>query len=1154
MQKKPTWTAINFRRLVYDCSHQRKIRFIMKMSLCWSVLFLISLQLLATPDNVRAQLLSETNIMVGFKNENLKSVLVKIEKMSGFNFVYPSEEVVKYNNLSLTRENRPLQKTLELLLNNTSINFKQVNNSIILFKRENGFPKEDITIAMPALSLDLLANAVKPITGRVLDADGKPIVGASVIVKGATGGSVTNADGYFKINVEDKDRILVVSFVGYKKQEININDKKVINVVLEQITDQINEVVITGIFTRKSATYTGSATTVSAKELQQFGNRNLITSLRNVEPAFNIIESNTYGSDPNRLPEIQIRGNSSLPNVTQLQDQTRVGLNTPLVILDGFESSLQKLLDINANEVESITILKDASATAIYGSRGANGVVIITTKAPKPGKLRISYRGDMNMEIPDLTAYSVLDARQKLDLEQKVGLYTTPRAENQVPLTRYYNYLLNEVNSGVNTYWLSQPLTTAIDQRHNIRLEGGDQAFRYSASAQINDVQGVMKGSYRKNFNGTINLSYLYKNIKFSNSLIIGISNIANSPYGTFSDYVNMNSYWRLYDSTGKLNKFLGNPGNTDYSNRWSTLPTNPMFNANLNTFDKTNATALTNNTSIEWAVTKDLQFRTRLGLTKITDQSDKFRPADHTAFANYSAADVFRKGDYAYGVGNTINYDGSVSLNYTKLIAQKHSIFAGFDYNIRQNKNSTYNFLAEGFNNPNFDLISTALQYAQNGKPSGSENLSRAIGITANVNYAYKNRYFVDASFREDGSSQFGSNKRFAPFWSTGLGWNLEKEAFLRDVTFINRLKIRGSMGITGSQNFSSYQALSTYQYYTADRYYNWMGAYLLGLGNPDLQWQQKMNYDLGFEAQLFKQRVSINADYYVGTTNNLVSSVNLPSSNGFTSYVENIGSMENRGFEVKVTGFLIRNTKKNIAWSITAAFFQNVNKINTISQALKDAQKAIELAGGSNPNVLYREGYSTNTIWTVPSLGIDPSTGKELYMNRNGTPTFTWNSLDLAPAGVTDPKIQGNFSSMFRYKTFTANISFGYRFGGQLYNQTLINKVENANYNYNVDSRVYENRWQNPGDQSAFKGLQVTTATQMTSRFVQDEKTLNCQNIHLQYDLISESLKKKLNFELLSFSLSMADAFYISTVKRERGLSYPFSRQVSFSISATF
>ena len=1154
MQKNSAWTANYFRRLIYDCSHQHKIRVIMKMSLCWSVLFLLALQLFAAPDDIRAQLLSETSITVGFKNENLKSAILKIEKISGFNFVYPSEEVVKYNNLTLSLEKRPLEKTLELLLTPTSLNFKQVNNSIILFKKETILSKDNIVKETPALSVELQTAALKPISGRVVDVDGKPVIGASIAVKGAKGGSVTNAEGYFKINVEDKDRILVVSFVGYKRQEISINDRKVINVVLEEITAQINEVVITGIFTRKAATYTGAATTVSAKELQQFGNRNLITSLRNVDPSFNIIESNTFGSDPNRLPEIQIRGNSSLPNVTQLQDQTRVGLNTPLVILDGFESSLQKLLDINANEVESITILKDASATAIYGSRGANGVVIITTKPPKPGKLRISYRADMNLEVPDLTAYNLLDARQKLDLEQKVGLYTTARAENQVPLTRYYNFLLNDVNSGVNTYWLSQPLTSAFDQRHNLRLEGGDQAFRYSASAQINDVKGVMKGSYRKNFNGTINLSYLYKNVKFSNNLIVGINNSANSPYGTFSDYANMNPYWRLYDSTGKLNKLLGNPGNIDYANRWPSLPTNPMHNATLNTFDKTNATSLTNNTSIEWAVTKDLQFRSRLGLTKITDQSDRFRPADHTAFANYSAADVFRKGDYAYGIGNSFSYDGSISVNYTKLIAQKHSVFAGIDYNIRQNKNSTNSFLAEGFNNPNFDLISTALQYAQNGKPNGSESLSRAVGITANVNYSYKNRYFADASFREDGSSQFGSNKRFAPFWSTGLGWNLDKEDFLKNAKFINRLKIRGSMGITGSQNFSSYQALSTYQYYTADRYYNWMGAYLLGLGNPNLQWQQKMNYDLGIEAQLFKQRISITADYYIGKTNNLVSSVNLPASNGFTSYVENIGSMENRGFEFKATGFLIRNLKKNIAWSVTAAFFQNNNKIITISQALKDAQKAIENAGGANPNILYREGYSTNTIWTVPSLGIDPSTGKELYLSKAGMPTFTWSALDLAPAGITDPKIQGNFSTMFRYKTFTANIAFGYRFGGQLYNQTLINKVENANFNYNVDSRVYENRWQNIGDQAAFKALQVTSATQMTSRFVQNEKTLNCQNINLQYELVSPYLKKKLNFELMSFSLSMADAFYLSSVKRERGLSYPFSRQVSFSISATF
>ncbi|HSC38400.1 MAG TPA: SusC/RagA family TonB-linked outer membrane protein, partial [Chitinophagaceae bacterium] len=827
-------------------------------------------------------------------------------------------------------------KVLDACFKNQPVEYKIIEKTIVLKLREMVVVNRELTRVT-----SLNPAPPREVHGIVKDESGKIVSGASVAIKGTPRGVATNPEGFFRIMVGENDKVLVVSFVGYKRQEVAIRDRTDINIVLEEMPAQIGEVVITGIFTRKAATYTGAATTVTAKELQQFGNRNLITSLRNVDPSFNIIESNTFGSDPNRLPEIQIRGNSSLPNVTQLQDQTRVGLNTPLVILDGFESTLQKLLDINANEVESITILKDASATSIYGSRGANGVVVITTRPPRPGKLRISYRGDLNVEVPDLTGYHVLDARSKLDLEQKVGLYITPRAENQVPLTRYYNFLLNEVNSGVNTYWLSQPLTTATDQRHNLRLEGGDQVFRYSASAQINDVKGVMKGSYRKNFNGTINLTYYYRNIKFQNSLLVGITNTANSPYGTFSDYVSMNPYWRLYDSSGKLNKLMGNPGNTDYTSRWSTLPTNPMYNATLNTFDKTNSTALTNNTSVEWAVTRDLQFRARLGLTKITDQSDKFRPADHTAFANYSAADVFRKGDYAYGVGNTFNYDGSLSVNYTKLFAQKHSVFAGVDYNIRQNKNSTYSFLAEGFSNPNFDFISTALQYAQNGKPSGTESLTRAVGITANVNYSYMNRYFVDASFREDGASQFGSNKRFAPFWSTGIGWNMDKEAFLKDAWFINRLKLRGSLGITGSQNFSSYQALSTYQYYTADRYYNWMGAYLLGIGNPDLQWQQKMNYDIGIETQLFRQWVSITADYYIGTTNNLVSSVNLPSSNGFTSYIENIGSMENRGFEVKASVFLVRNTRRNFSWSVTAAFFQNRNKIKKISQALKDAQK---------------------------------------------------------------------------------------------------------------------------------------------------------------------------------------------------------------------
>jgi hypothetical protein len=247
------------------------------------------------------------------------------------------------------------------------------------------------------------------------------------------------------------------------------------------------------------------------------------------------------------------------------------------------------------------------------------------------------------------------------------------------------------------------------------------------------------------------------------------------------------------------------------------------------------------------------------------------------------------------------------------------------------------------------------------------------------------------------------------------------------------------------------------------------------------------------------------------------------------------------------------VRNIRKGLTWSVSGALVHNVNRIVQISQALKTAQKSAENKEGAVPGILYKEGYSSNTIWVVPSLGIDPSTGKEMYLDRDGQPTYTWNSLDLRASGISEPAYFGNFSTMLRYKNFSMNLSFGYRFGGQQYNQTLIEKVENADYDYNVDSRVYDNRWQKPGDIAAFKGLLVTAPTNRTSRFVQDERTLTMQNANFQYD-VKSAFAKKLKMEALSFSLNMADLFYLSSIRRERGTTYPFSRQMSFTVNALF
>ena len=1074
-------------------------------------------------------------INLHLKHASLKEIFGKLEAQTGLSFMW-DEHVLKMSSpQDIQVTNATLPEIMDIVLNNQPLTYRIVNKMVVINEK----------------TLTPVRTILQEISGYIRDEAGVAIPFATIRVKGANAGAVSSPDGRFRLEVRIFPVTLQVSCQGYAPREIRVAGPGPLNIMLGKSQQQINEVVVTtGIFNRKKESFTGAVTTVTAEQLAAFGNRNLITSLRNIDPSFNIVESNTFGSNPNRLPEIQIRGNSSLPNVNELQDETRVGMNTPLVILDGFESSLQKLLDINQNEVASITMLKDASATAIYGSRGANGVIVITTRAPQPGRLRLSYRGDVNIEMPDLTAYHVLNARDKLELENKVGLYDNARAENDVPLKQYYNYLMSEVNRGVETDWLSKPVRTGIGQRHNVRMEGGDNAFRYSISAQVNDIQGVMKGSFRRTFNGTINLSYYYKNIRFTNSLMIGLGESAESPYGSFSDYVKMNPYWAPYDENGRVIKLLGNPGSNIYTNRWNTLPTNPLYDATLNTFQKYKTTDITNNLSVEWRIQPDLLFRATLGLTKMNADSDYFRPADHTAFA--ATEDILRRGSYQYGVNKGFRYDASANLSYTRQLGA-HAIFAGLDYNIRESRTSGYSFAAEGFTNPKFDFISMALQYAQGGKPGGAESLTRSVGVTGSVNYTYDERYFMDLSLRSDGASQFGKLNRFAPFWSAGLGWNLHKEAMFKQLTFINRLKLRGSLGVTGSQNFNAYQALSTYGYYTDDRYYSWTGAYLLGLGNESLKWQQKMNYDAGLEAELFNRRLSLVADYYIETTNGLISSVDLPASNGFANYIENIGKLENRGIEVKATAFLVRDLRKGITWSVSGALVHNKNKILMISDALKAAQKSSENATGAVPGMLYKEGYSTNTIWVVPSLGIDPSTGKELYLNRNGEPTYIWNSLDLRASGISEPAYFGNFSTLLRYKNLSVNLSFGYRFGGQLYNQTLINKVENADYRYNVDARVYDNRWQKPGDNAAFKGLLVTAATNRTSRFVQDEKTLTMQNANFQYD-VKSTFAKKLKMQALSFSANMADLFYLSTVRRERGTTYPFSRQLSLTVNALF
>ena len=1110
---------------------KRYVKFFQIMRLCFLFVFLGMLS--ATAKTIA----QEQVISLNLKNVTYLELFNELHRQTGVRFLYSSDQLENLSRIDVVADRKKMREVLEDALKETSLTCVFEEDMVMLRERQQQQVSELV------------------VKGLVTDTKKQPLPGVTVMIKGTSLGTVTDAEGHYVLTIPQRDElVLVFSFVGMNSREVTYKGEKELNVELEEKIAEMDEVVVTGIFQKSQASFTGSATTVTAKELQQFGNRNLLQSLHNIDPSINIIENNAFGSNPNRLPEVQIRGNSSIPNVDELKDQTRVDLNTPLIVLDGFETTLQKLIDINENEVETLTILKDASATAIYGSRGANGVIVITTKKPAMGQLRVSYKGDVNIEIPDLTGYDLLEAREKLELEKRVGLYSKPSNPDQDwRLQRYYSYLLDEVNSGVNTYWLSKPLQTSVGQRHALKVEGGDKSFRYSASLQWNDIRGVMKESYRKTFNGAIQLSYYWKNLKFSNNLMISAGKRQESSYGDFSEYAKMNPYWRTHDENGKILKRLGNSGEIDYDFRWSRLPVNPLYNATLNTYDRGNNTDITNNFMLEWKVLETLDLRGRFGITKNTDETRVFKPADHTDFADYSEDDMFRKGTYAYGISNSFSYEGSLNLAYHQSFG-KHLLVAGVDVNLREGRSRSSSFKAEGFTNENFDDISSALQYEKNGKPSGAESTVRSVGFTGNVNYTYDNRYFADLSGRMDGSSQFGSNKRFAPFWAVGIGWNMHNESFLKEVSWVNMLKLRFSVGTSGSQHFNAYQAIQTYRYFLDDKYYAWNGSSLIAMGNPDLKWQQKRDYNIGLDVKLWDNRITIGGDFYIAKTNDLISTLTLPAANGFTTYIENIGSLKNTGYELRLSAYVLR--KDQMSWSVSLAGIHNKNKIVEVSQALLDAQNAIESEDLVNPNVQFRPGYSSNTIWTVRSAGIDPGTGKEVFISRDGNRTYNWSASDIVATGVSDPKLEGNISSMFRYKGLSLNVSFGYRFGGQIYNSTLANKVEVSKtaIGWNVDARVFHDRWKNIGDQASFKGLDDFTPTNKTSRFVQDETTFRCQNMTLQYELKSQALNKLLGIDYCLFSASTSDLFYISTVKRERGTSYPFSRQFSLGVNVVF
>ena len=1088
--------------------------------------------------SVNALFSQQDRFDVLFENKTITSVLSELKTQTGYVFFYMDGVIPENERVSVDLKNASLEEILDKIFVDKGYDYKIEDNLVIISKSAQQPPQPQ----------------QRAVTGRVIDENGDPMVGVSVSLQGTTRGVTTDANGDYLISVPSGSS-LIFSHIGYRSQTIAVGSRSTINVKMEVAVEGITEVMVTGIFNKARETYTGAAVTVTEKELQMFRGQNLVQTLKNVDPSINIIFDNNVGSNPNVVPQITIRGNSSLPmSVEEYNTSLRNSVNSPLIIMDGFEISLTKLMDYNDHDIESINILKDASATAIYGSRGANGVIVIISKAPQPGKLKIHVQTDLTVEIPSLTSYDLLNAQEKLDLESlpNVDLYTNIAIRTHLLRKQLYWDLRKGIAEGVDTDWLHYPVHTGVGQKYNVRLEGGSDEFRWGASLLYNNIVGAMKGSERDNLSGTINLAYTFKRVIFKNQLMIGLNKSIESPYGSFSTWANAEPYYTPYNPNGSL--IMEFPGMYLGGNSTG----NPLYNASLNSIDESKYTEIINNFSIEWSILPELKIRAQFGISKNNNSSDIFVSPSHSRFntSDYLTPDRhFMKGTYDYSNGESSSWNGALNLSYSKRFDSKHQIYAGLDLSMQEQNERVYDFSLEGFADDDVGSILTARNYSTTILPNGKESKSRRVGITGNMNYTYDNRYYADFSFRVDGSSQFGSNKKYAPFWSVGIGWNIHREAFLENNSVVNNFRVRASYGMTGSQNFEPYQALATYRSYTGDKYLTWDGLELRGLGNPNLTWQSTGQFNTGAEIGLWNNRINATFDYYVKQTSNLLSLRDLPLSMGFASFTDNIGEVQSKGFETSLSAYIIRNTQKELIWMLTGKLARNKDKITKLSEAIK-AQTAQYLARNVDVSTLFYEGYSLNSIWAVRSLGIDPLSGEEIFIDRNGNATDVWNPSDKTYCGVKEPLYRGSMNSLLTYKNFILNLSFGFHWGGRLYNQTLLDKVEvtiSTISLQNVDRRVWEKRWTTPGDVTFFKGFS-NTRTRATSRFVMDDNVFELQSASLQYRLDRADFIKKAGLQALTFGINMSDLFYLSSVKRERGISYPFASRIGGTISLTF
>ena len=1032
------------KKKLMEQSHPYK-RGIKKVLLMTKLTFFLSVFLVL---QMSASVYSQTRLTIESKNKSVKEVLRDIENQSEFRFFYNEDFVDMKRRVGFNIQNETIHEIMDKLFDPSKITYKIAENNLI--------------VIIPDVS-----QQPQTIRGRVTDNNNQPLPGVAVMIKGTTQGTVTNNAGEYTLSNIPEDATLVFSFVGMLTQEVIVESQTNINMVMQEDVIGIEEVVAIGYGTMKKSDLTGSVSQVKSETLES-------VPVYNMEQALKVGAAGVRVTQNSGIPggriEVRIRGGNSM-----------IGDNQPLYVVDGFPVT-GGISFLNPSDIESVDILKDASATAIYGSRGANGVVLITSKRGKIGqKSKIEINSFYGIQ-QEVNRFDVLEAKD-------YAIIANEWLKNQ-GLDPFFN--VDQVQNP-GTDWQDVIFRNSPIHNHTVTFTGSSEKTRYSFSGNYYDQEGILLNSGVKRGSARLNLDH-----EMNNWLTMGV-NIQLSRRERFS--VSSDNGYRgqgllsaaasapptlpVYDENG-----LPYQIEQEY-NFGSADMRNPLVYASAK--NRSFANSVLGNSTFDIKITSDLSFRTLLGLQYDYGLGDNFNPIIYSS--DRGSASVSNSYSNSFLNENT--------LTYAKVFNEIHNLnfVGGYTYQTSMFRNS--NIGVSGFANnttENYDLSAAETI----GNPSSGYSDWTLASFLSRVNYSYNDKYMITASIRADGSSRFGADHKWGYFPSAALAWRVSEESFMQNVTVVNSLKLRASYGITGNTALSPYQSLnrlSSVKFIYANQA-DVIGFVPTGISNSDLRWESTGQLDLGFDLNILDDRLRFVFDYYKKNTKDLLASVPLPPSVGFGSILQNLGEIQNQGIELSVNADILR---RGFNWNASAQISANRNEVIEIAGD-SDIFGAEQGAAWPSTNIA-RVGEPLGAFYGLLEDGLDEN-GFIKYQDvsgPDGEPDGIINALDRVILGSYHPDFIYGFTSDFKYKDFELNIILEGVYGNEIFNATNGTNLNSFQRGNNQLKEIMGNYWtpENPDPNAKYPKISAATQVTASERFIEDGSYLRLKSLRFAYNL---------------------------------------------------